>query len=214
MAHWKAIVLLLLALALLIPGVSQPILSLSGTVEKAKLSAAGMDMLASRVADDDESERSQARNLIGMVAGMLGLNNLHGEIVVFDKTRSIWSTVTELYHSGNHAVALLVCLFSVIVPVIKIGLTLVGLLSRPQLAQRLHRLSGALSKWSMADVFVVALIISFMAGNASAGMGDLVETHAELGNGFWFFVGYCLLSLAGHSLSNRANSSDESPQSR
>ena len=211
MGHWKAIVLLLLALALLIPGVTQPILSLSGTVEKAKLSAAGMDMLASRVADDNEADRKQARNVISMVAGMLGLNNLQGEVAVFDKTRSIWSTVTELYTSGNHAVALLVCLFSVIVPVIKILMTLVGLITRPTLALRLHRLSGALSKWSMADVFVVALIISFMAGNASAGMGDLVQTHAELGSGFWFFVGYCLLSLAGHSLSKPALASAEKP---
>ncbi len=203
MLQWKSMVLLLLALALLIPGVTQPILSLSGTVEKAKLSAAGIDMLATRVASDSDEDRRQARNMIHMVAGMLGLNDLQGEVAVFDKTRSIWGTVTELYRSGNHLVALLVVSFSVIVPVIKILLTLSAMLVRPVLAAKLHWCSGALSKWSMADVFVVALIISFMAGDASAGMGDLVTTHAQLGSGFWFFVGYCLLSLLGHSLSHR-----------
>ncbi|KFZ37592.1 paraquat-inducible protein A [Shewanella mangrovi] len=203
MSHWKAALLLLLSLCLLIPGVTQPILSLSGTVEKAKLSATGMDMLASSVADDSESDRKHARNMIGMVAGLLGLNHLEGEVQVFDKTRSIWSTVTELYQSGNALVAFLVMLFSVIVPVIKILLTLCSMIARESLALRLQTLSGALSKWSMADVFVVALIISFMAGNASAGMGDMVRTNASFGLGFWFFLGYCLLSLLGHSLIKR-----------
>ncbi|QSX33813.1 paraquat-inducible protein A [Shewanella avicenniae] len=200
MSHWKAALLLLLSLCLLVPGVTQPILSLTGTVEKAKLSAAGMDMLATSVADDSEADRKHARNMIGMVAGLFGLNHLEGEVQVFDKTRSIWSTVTELHDSGNIAVAFLVMLFSVIIPVIKIMLTLLSMLARESLARGLQQVSGALSKWSMADVFVVALIISFMAGNASAGMGDMVRTNASFGSGFWFFLGYCLLSLLGQSL--------------
>ncbi len=53
------IMTLLLSLALLIPGVTQPILSVSGTVEKAELTEAGLDMIAEAVSDG--SGRDSAR---------------------------------------------------------------------------------------------------------------------------------------------------------
>ena len=56
-----------------------------------------------------------------------------------------------------------------------------------------------LSKWSMVDVFVIALIVAYMAGNANANSEDLLNMHAEFGTGFWYFTGYCLFAIAASS---------------
>jgi uncharacterized paraquat-inducible protein A len=84
------------------------------------------------------------------------------------------------------------------VPACKLGLMLLAQAPlSSKVRQIIDSITAAIAKWSMADVFVVALIITYMAGNASAGMGDLVHTHASLESGFWFFLGYCLLAIAG-----------------
>jgi hypothetical protein len=50
----------------------------------------------------------------------------------------------------------------------------------------------------MADVFVIALIIVFLGANSSD--SGLIETTAELEIGFYFFLGYCLLSIISSQL--------------
>jgi len=52
------------------------------------------------------------------------------------------------------------------------------------------------SKWSMADVFVMAMLVSFMAGRASGHLGDLLIMDAQLEVGFWYFLAYCLFAIA------------------
>ena len=52
----------------------------------------------------------------------------------------------------------------------------------------------------MVDVFVIALIVAYLAGNAQGEKGELIIMHAEFGPGFWFFTGYCLFSIAASSL--------------
>ena len=47
----------------------------------------------------------------------------------------------------------------------------------------------------MADVFVVAIFVAFLASNGLEGSSDLVAFNAQLGPGFLFFVGFCLLSI-------------------
>jgi uncharacterized paraquat-inducible protein A len=58
----------------------------------------------------------------------------------------------------------------------------------------LFRVVGAIGKWSMADVFVMGLFLAYLAGNAVAGMT------AMLHQGFWYFLGYCLLSVLSAQL--------------
>ncbi|WP_133038910.1 paraquat-inducible protein A [Shewanella fodinae] len=202
MSHWKALLLLLSSLALLVPGVTLPILTIDGHIEKAKLSATGMDMLAESVSKDTADGKQLTRNMLGLVAGLLGLDHLQGEVEVFHKSRSIWGTVTELQQHGNLLVAVLIALFSVVIPALKLLLLLLSvLLPLPAGARRnITAVTDAIAKWSMADVFVVALIISFLAGDASAGMGDLVRTSAQFETGFWCFLGYCLLAIVGQFL--------------
>ncbi|MGL5358693.1 MAG: paraquat-inducible protein A [Shewanella sp.] len=186
---------ILLSLALLIPGVTEPMLSISGSIDKAKLTEQGIEQVAQNF--DEDSGRGNVRGMLNMVSGLLGLNNLQGEVQVLQQTRSIWSTVTELYNTGNGLVAGLVMLFSIVIPALKLSLMLVQqLVSRPWLQQRIQLIVNGLGKWSMADVFVVALIITFLAGNASGGMGEMLKTQAQFESGFYYFSAYCLLSIA------------------
>ena len=47
----------------------------------------------------------------------------------------------------------------------------------------------SISKWSMADVFVVGVFVAFLASNATPNMD------AQIHSGFYFFTAYCLVSL-------------------
>ena len=65
----------------------------------------------------------------------------------------------------------------------------------------------AIAKWSMADVFVVALFITYLAAVASqsapAAGPPLVAFRAEFGAGFYWFAAYCVFSLASQQLTAR-----------
>lgn len=188
------IITILIALGLLIPGVTQPVLTLEGKIDKSKLAQTGIEMLA------DEGDRN-TRNILAMASSMLGLDKLEGEINAYKKTRSIWGTVNELANNKNYLVAVLVAFFSIVIPVIKLLMQLVYCsIPTSNLKQRLGAVIQGLSKWSMVDVFVIALIVAYLAGNADGQMGELIKMHAEFGNGFWFFTGYCLFAIAASSL--------------
>ncbi|MDR6965644.1 paraquat-inducible protein A [Shewanella putrefaciens] len=197
-----SIFIILLSLVLLVPGVTQPILSISGSIDKAKLAEQGIEQVTQRF--DEDAGRDHARGMLNMVSSLLGLNSLKGEVEVLQKTRSIWGTVTELYTTGNGLVAALVMLFSVVIPALKLSLMLAQqCVSSIGLKLRVNALVNALAKWSMADVFVVALTITFMAGNASGGMGEMLKTQAQFENGFYFFTAYCILSILSGYLVRR-----------
>jgi len=128
-------------------------------------------------------------------------------MVVYQKTRSILGTVQELARTGNSGVAFLIVLFSVVIPLSKLLLQFTTLLLRNSTARRwLEQVIAAVSKWSMADVFVMALIVAYLAGSASEQMGDLMTMDAHLGQGFYWFLGYCLFSIASTVLVNGSNS--------
>ncbi|WP_076542119.1 paraquat-inducible protein A [Shewanella sp. UCD-KL21] len=193
-----SILLITLSLALLIPGVTQPILTIQGSIEKSELVEAGVTMFTESLSADN---RSNARSMLDMAVSMLGFDNIEGEVEVFYKTRSIVDTVNELYQSNNILVAALVGLFSIVFPAMKlITMLLVNLPIFKPLQHGLMTFIGAIGKWSMADVFVVALIIVYMAGNASAGMGELLTTTAHFEIGFYYFSAYCVFSIASHWL--------------
>ncbi len=203
------IIVIIVSLALLIPGVTQPMLTLTGTIEKSQITETGIDLIVDSIVEkalkkdiekSEEDERKKAGRLVGMVTGMLGLKNITGEIEAYKKTRSIAGTIKELFRSGNGIVAFLVMLFSIIIPGTKILLLLLGtyfqelMISRKSLS-----INNAISKWSMADVFVIAIIVAYMAVNASA-MGGLLNLHGDFEPGFYFFLGYCIFSILSTQL--------------
>ena len=74
---------------------------------------------------------------------------------------------------------------------------------------RVLRFVETIAKWSMADVFVVALFIAYLAAQASqTPPGDptatpLVAFTAYFGPGFYWFAAYCLFSLATQQFTAR-----------
>lgn len=108
---------------------------------------------------------------------------------LFNQTQSALQASRSLHESGNDVVAGLILLFSVAVPFLKAVLLLVILTLRPTAARyRLYLFVRSISKWSMADVFAVGVLIAFLAARATEGL-DAVP-----GRGFYYFVSYCLLS--------------------
>lgn len=186
--------LLLIAYLMLYPGLTEPMLTVTGTVEKMKLVELGKDFL---------DETPTKLGLVGdMAKMMLGNMKVEGTVPAFDKTRSILGTVKDLHESNNTLVAFLIVTFSVIIPVIKGVITLATLVPIPEsIRQQLNWIGGHMSKWSMADVFVIAIFLGYLAAMGIREDTGLVSFDASLGRGFYFFLGYCLLSiLSSHVL--------------
>ena len=108
---------------------------------------------------------------------------------IFRQTQNVLQAVKSLYESGNYFVAGLVLLFSVLVPFIKAALLAVMLaIKSPETKYRLYLFVRSVSKWAMADVFAVGVFIAFLASKATDNLD------AVIGAGFYYFVGYCLVS--------------------
>jgi hypothetical protein len=118
-----------------------------------------------------------------------------GETVLQFQSKGILTTVSGLWENGHLWLALLLLLFSVVLPLLKTTIAWLTLFSRthPLSLRGLH-LSHHIGKWSMADVFVVAILVVFFSNNA----GGL--TQAEVQAGLWFFALYVVLSLLGSQL--------------
>lgn len=186
---------IVIALALLYPGVSQPILTLSGTIEKSRIAELGAELVAG------PDTQSQTRQMLTAVSSLFGFDQIEGQLLVYSNTRSIWGTVESLAASGNMLVALLIVFFSLILPVIKLLVQGVSVfISSAQLREPLLSLNAAVSKWSMADVFVMGLLLAFLAGSSADQTGDLLIMHASLGAGFYYFLAYCLFSVIAGSI--------------
>jgi len=117
-------------------------------------------------------------------------------MVLHEATQSVISTIETLFKNNNTLVGLLILLFSVIVPVLKaIILLAVLLMKNYSLKNKLYKFVAAIGKWSMADVFVIAIFLAYLAAKGIKEDTGLVSFDASLGNGFYFFLGYCLLSV-------------------
>ncbi|MEE4279746.1 MAG: paraquat-inducible protein A [Halieaceae bacterium] len=185
---------ILISLALLYPGISLPVLTLSGELERAAVADFGIELIAG------ESGNPQTRDMLEMMTRFLGLDRLEGRIEAYRNTRSILGMASELRAQGNVLVAGLILTFSVLIPVLKLLLQLLALVVPGPAGLRLLAGNAALGKWSMADVFVMAMLVAFLAGRASEKMGNLLVMHAELEVGFWYFLAYCAFAIAAGAL--------------
>jgi hypothetical protein len=89
-------------------------------------------------------------------------------IEVYHQTRSILGSVRELYRVRSHTAATLILLFSVIVPFAKMSLVSWALFRRDEAGRRRTlTMVEIIAKWSMADVFAVALFITYLAAQAT-----------------------------------------------
>ncbi|NNC55149.1 MAG: hypothetical protein HKO07_05460 [Pseudomonadales bacterium] len=118
-----------------------------------------------------------------------------GSLQFYDETQSILQSIDALLSSGNILVGVLIALFSIAVPVIKATLLFIAaLISKHQTRHKLHSFVNVISKWSMADVFVVSVFMAFLATRSN----DYVE--AQLHPGFYYFLAYCVISIIATQL--------------
>lgn len=112
-----------------------------------------------------------------------------------NETRSVIGAVRSLHESGDDFVAGLILLFSVAIPLTKAAL-LIPIVARRHTTggYRLYRFVQAISKWSMADVFAVGMLIALLVAKGTANLS------AVAGPGFYFFAAYCLVSNAAFQL--------------
>jgi Paraquat-inducible protein A len=132
---------------------------------------------------------------------------------LYYRSKTVFEVFQTLIHMGRPemtVVGVLVILFSVVFPTLKM-LALGASLFRPALLRtnRLMKvLAFELSKWSMADVMVLAIFMSFVAfngviGSAWDGLRDvpnvqqiLIPTNAsKILPGYYLFIGFCLASI-------------------
>ena len=122
----------------------------------------------------------------------------------------VCQTLIQMGRPEMTLVAVLVILFSVVFPVLKM-MALGACLFRPALLRtnRLVRLLAfELSKWSMADVMVLAIFMSFVAFNGVTGSAldglrgmpnvQQVEFPTNASNilpGYYLFIGFCVSSI-------------------
>lgn len=139
---------------------------------------------------------------------------------IFDHSRSILGTISDLHSKDKILVAFLILFFSVLIPIIKSSLVLVCLfINNLNLRKKVATGIGYIAKWSMADVFVIAIFLSYLSsGNeATSNLEEVkilgmvlpieIQTNmiSSLGQGFWYFTGYCLLSIGATSIWDEEN---------
>jgi len=121
-----------------------------------------------------------------------------GEMYFFYQNKSIASLITTLLSKGNYAVGLSILAFSVLVPLLKLFMSLLILINVRFYQYAFVRwVSLYLGKWSMADVFVAGCFLSYLSFN---NMSTGLRTHSDTLMGMYFFLAYCMLSLFSGSM--------------
>lgn len=102
---------------------------------------------------------------------------------MFHDAVSVVGGILTLFREGEYFLFAVLTLFTLVFPCVKLGLLGVIWLERDHnlaRVQQLHRWVESLGKWSMLDVFVVAILIVAMK---SAGVADL-----HIGLGLYLFT--------------------------
>jgi len=119
-----------------------------------------------------------------LVAGLTEPMIRFEQFWIFSDTISLWSGTMTLLESGETFLGSIIMLFSILFPVVKnLWLLVLAHLGQPRGLGM--TVLGALGKWSMLDVFVIAILI------VSARMNGM--TDAQLLDGLYYFVASILL---------------------
>lgn len=116
-----------------------------------------------------------------------------GKIYAFYQSKSILDLIEILFTSKNYTVGIAILFFSVIFPLLKLIFSGLFLLSKKARTKTLLvNTISYIGKFSMADVFVVATILAYLAFE---NMNPGVTVDAKTLVGLHLFLGYCMLSI-------------------
>jgi hypothetical protein len=129
--------------------------------------------------------------VLGLTLPIVKLTRLY----MWTDVHSMISILEELYNANEVFLAVVICLFSVVFPFIKL-LYLLGLYSArhidPHRRSRLLKRMGWLGKWSMLDVLVLALVIFYAK---STKLADAVSMP-----GIYMFAAAVVLTMLAYGL--------------
>jgi hypothetical protein len=218
------------SLLLLIPGLFLPVLTIRGVLTREGISHVAPMMLERGLSDETVAVLKSMMNpgILGFLEATGGdvrkivieklgpqisasLEKNVAEVEVYEQTRSILGAVRRLYEVGSPIPATLILLFSVVVPCGKAALVAGAMfMTSAGVRHRTLRFVEAIGKWSMADVFVVAILIAYLAAQASTAPTTgpdaapaLLQFTAAFGSGFYWFAAYCLFALGSQQLTVR-----------
>lgn len=241
-SHNRLVVLALLGISigLLIPGLFAPVLTIRGVLTRDGIAHVAPMMLERGLSDETLAVLKSMMNpaIVGMMEATgidlrktimdrltpqitASLQKSVNEVTVYEQTRSIVGSVKQLYKVGSPVPATLILLFSVIVPLGKGALVAwAAFMADGTRRRRTLVFVESIAKWSMADVFVVALFIAYLAAQAtqtptgsSAAAPPLIAFTAHFGQGFYWFAAYCLFSLASQQFTARLAASAQNTES-
>lgn len=113
-----------------------------------------------------------------------------GDIVLSFESKGVIGSIEKLFEGGDVVVAMVILLFSVVTPVLKVfSLLFVSLFIESDFAHGIVKFFKMIGKWSMVDVFVVAVFLVYLTANK----GDI--SHAEVEVGLYFFLAYVIVSM-------------------
>ena len=110
---------------------------------------------------------------------------------LFDDAVSVVGGIITLFREGEYFLFTVLTLFTLVFPCVKLGLLAIVWLEREHDLARVRRLHGwveSLGKWSMLDVFVVAILIVAMksaaVANIHVGLGLYLFTFSVIATQF------------------------------
>lgn len=129
--------------------------------------------------------------LVGILAPILTIEVFKdlpvvGYTIFKYESKSIWATIVTLWNIDRYFIAVMVGLFSVLVPIVKTLAVFVSLFYKKSL-----KIINFIGKWSMADVFIVALLLANLTLNTDE------YTDAKMQIALYFFAMYVIFSIIG-----------------
>ena len=113
-----------------------------------------------------------------------------GDVVLSFESKGVIGSIIKLFENDDVVVALVILLFSVLIPMTKIlSLLFVSIFMENKFAHSIVKFFKMIGKWSMVDVFIVATFLVYLTTNK----GDV--SRAEIEVGLYFFLAYVIVSM-------------------
>lgn len=116
-----------------------------------------------------------------------------GDMYFYYQSKSIIELISLLFKQHNWVVGISIFTFSLVIPFTKLLIGFLHVWEVPFTQNpKLKKLMRKIAKWSMADVFVAAIFLAFLAFSS---MESGVQTQSRTLIGLYFFLGYVVLSV-------------------
>ena len=113
-----------------------------------------------------------------------------GDVMLSFESKSLLGSIYKLFENSDVIVAMVIALFSLFIPLIKVlSLVFISLFVSYGFSHQMVKFFKLIGKWSMVDVFVVAIFLVYLTSN------NAEVSHAEIEVGLYFFLAYVLVSM-------------------